>query len=305
MSINFYRAIDKAVGATSANTLCDALRQCKGVLESRFVNKAAFMEKLQGAMKGRAIYYKYFIPPAVMQEQALPNTFIYEDNLSYLIYSSFIINSCTGVEELKGQISGIIDFFENKMTHPRTDLLKQYEIIDMLTIVQKKYSLLDAVTQDRELEIFILNRSHLCYDSFLLTFKNNRTGRWVNKWMVFSLSPCMDIPACNKYFVFLHELGHILFNAITNAGEEIPPFFRELTTILGLPYWGDKDKLSELFADVFAACTMNETRYSEYNPFKKVLPDKITGLFEVYFKMLSAQAGNQIYSSGEEQWIVH
>lgn len=287
---------NNVVNATSARRLCNALRECQNVLESRFVNKAAFMEQLQRAMREQATFYKNNIPAIKIMERTLSNVFIYEDKLSYLIYSSFKINSCTKIEELRGEISNIIDFFENYMTSPKTEVLSQSEIIDMLNIVHSKYNLFDAETFDKELEIYVLNKSHICYDSLIITFKNTYTGTMLNKYIVFSLSPCVDILACNKYFVFLHEIGHIFYNSITKGSNRVPESFKQLAVLLGLPFLDNENRLSELFADIFSACTINNSKYSYYNPFKTVLSDEILEVFELYFNMLAYQVNTEIYN---------
>lgn len=290
MNNYFNKVTNKVVNATSARKLCSALRECQDILGSRFVNKAAFMEQLQSAMREQAAYYKSNIPAIEIMEQPVSNVFIYEDKVSYLIYSSFKINSCTKIEELRVEMSDLVDFFENKMSKPKTDVLNPFEITDMLNIVQSKYDLIGTVTYDKELEIYVLNKSHICYDSLMITFKNTYTGTMLNKWVVFSLSPCVDILACNKYFVFLHEIGHILYNSITKGSNKVPESFKQLAVSIGLPFFNNEDRLSELFADIFSACTINNSRYAYYNPFKAVLPDKVLQVFELYFKMLAYQA---------------
>jgi len=305
MNRYFYKVIGDVVSAASAKQMCEALDKCRDILRSRFANREGFMEQLQSSVKKQAAYYKYGAPAVKVLEQPAPNVFIYEDRMSYLVYSSFIINSCRGIRELDEQIAGIIDFFGNRITEPRTDMLSTCEINELLDIVQEKYGLIDTVTDGKELEIYAMNRSHVCYDSLLLTFKNTRTGTLLNKWMVFSLSPCFDIPACNKYFVFLHEIGHILYNEITCGGNTVPEMFREIAESLGLPFADDDNRLSELFADIFSASSLNKTRYCAYNPFNTALNGKMLELFELYFRMLTYRMNRQSGAHHEGQTFLH
>jgi len=170
MNSYFYKAIDKVVSATSSKELCNALRQCQDVLASGFISRANFMEQLQWSISKQAAYYKYNASEVNILEKPWSNVFIHKDKIAYLVYSSFLINLCTDFEEMDEQISGIIDFFENKMSRPKSDILNTSEIIDMLNIVQEKYGLVDVITNGKDLEIFVVNKSHVCYDSFLLSF---------------------------------------------------------------------------------------------------------------------------------------
>jgi hypothetical protein len=287
--MNNYKIIDNVINATSAEMLCGALRQCQGVLKTRFTNKTAFMERLQDKISRQVLLYKQDIPPVNVLAQPIHNIFIYEDRVSYLTYSSFKLNSCTTLEELNSQITDIIDFFGNKMTKSRTDLLNIDEIIGIFNIVETKFNLLEVILKDKEFEIYLLDRSHICYDSFLLTFKNKFTGLIYKRWMLFSLSPCMDILACNKYFVFLHEIGHCLYNTIMQENRRALDYFKDIAMIAGLPVFNDEGRFSELYADIFAAASLKDTDYSYYNPFKDVLSESVLELFELYFKMVLYQ----------------
>lgn len=284
--MNNYKIIDNVISATSAEKLCVALSQCQGVLKTRFTNKTAFMERLQDMISQQVLKYKQEVPQVKVIDQLIHNIFIYEDKVSYLMYSSFKLNLCTDLEELNLQITDIIDFFGNMMAKSRTDILNFDEIINIFNIVQRKFRLLDVIIRDKEFEIYLLNRSHICYDSFLLTFKNKYTGLIYKRWMLFSLSPCIDHLACNKYFVFLHELGHCLFNTIIPQERRTLELFKDIARIAGLPVSNDVNSLSELFADIFAAVSLKDTGYSCYNPYKEVLPDSVMELFELYFKMV-------------------
>lgn len=302
----FYnKVIDNVVNAASAEELCSSLTKCQDLLKSRFINKDTFMERLQRSLGERSQYYRQCVPAIEICGRPVPNVFVYEDRVSYVVYASFKINSCTCVEELSREISDVVDFFGNKMSGPKTGLLSIHEIVDMLNIAHEKYKLFDVPAKDKELEIFALKKSHVCYDSLTITFKNKKTGLLVNKWMVFSLSPCLDILPCNKYFVFMHEIGHVLYNTLTNGSCRAPAFFRELAMIMGLPVFADENKLPEFFADVFSAATLNNTRYSVYSPFKEVLTKEILELLDLYFKMLTSQAGIGDLGFGEEKAVLH
>lgn len=302
---NLLKTIDYVTGAPSSKKLCTALKRCNDFLRYRPEYNIDFLEKFKSAMKRKADYYRLGLPVFSVSGKSLSNVRIYDDNIAYLTYAAFKIGLCTCVEELEGQICDIVDFFEKKLTKPRTDLLTTSEVIDMLDIVQNKYGLVSAVTYGRDLEIYLINKSHTCYDSFLLTFKNTYTGKWLNKWMLFSLSPCRDIFECNKYYVFLHELGHILYNAATDGGGRLPEMFREIAFFLGMQRIGDKDRPEELFADIFSVCAIHDSKYSDYNPFKGLLSEELIEMLELYFKMLSNRIDREGCGMIDGQSILH
>jgi hypothetical protein len=281
-----YKTINHVTGATSSKKLCRALKQCMNILKSGYSDKVVFLEELKCAMKQKAAFCRLGVPAFAVAGEYLPNVSIYVDNVAYLTYTAFKIGLCSCIKELEVQISDIMDFFENDLSSPNSDVLMISEVIDMLDIVQKKYRLISAVTYDKDLEVYLMNKSHTCYDSFLLTYKNTYTGIWLNKWMLFALAPYRNILECNKYIVFLHELGHILYNAAT-VGSGMPEMFGEIAFLLGMPQIENKIKPEELFADIFSACAIHNTKYSDYNPFKKILSDEYIELLEIYFRMLA------------------
>jgi hypothetical protein len=303
--MNNYKIIDNVLNATSAEALCGALRECQRVLKTRFTNKTAFMERLQDKIYWQILLYKQDIPIVNVLDQPINNISIYEDRVAYLMYSSFKLNMCTSLEELNLQITDIIDFFGNKMTKSKTAVLNIDEISSIFNIVQRKFNLLEVILRDKEFEIYLLDRSHICYDSFLLTFKNKYTGLIYKRWMLFSLSPCMDILACNKYFVFLHEIGHCFYNTIIQEDRKALDYFKEIAEIAGLPIFNDESRVSELYADIFAAASLKDTCYSNYNPFKNVLPENILELFELYFKMVIYQKNMELYDFKKEESLLN
>lgn len=291
---NYGRIIGSVVRATSAGNMCEALEDCRDILDSRFANKTAFMEKLQKETKKQEKVYRYGIPSVKIMEKSFSNIFIYEDPIAYFMYSSFKINACTSYMELKAEISDIISLFENQLSNPRTGNLGIDEMMKLLEIVEHKYCLVDIATLDKKLEIYALNKSHRIYDSFLMTFKNMRTGKVLNRWALFSLSPCMDLFLCNKYHVFLHEIGHVVYNEMIDRIKKIPDFFKELAAIAGLLASDDEDRLQELFADLFSAASLHNTFYSAFNPFRQVLPAEVFDMFEAYFKVLAIHMNPKI-----------
>ena len=297
------KTIENVINATSSEMLCCALSQCQDVLKNRFTNKIAFMERLQDKVNRQILLYEQDIPTIHVLNQPIHNISIYEDKKSYLKYSSFKLNMCTDLGELNLQINDIIDFFYNKFTSSRTDILNIEEITGIFEIVQKKFNLLDIVMQDKEFEIYLMNRSHICFDSFLLSYKNKHTGSIHKKWMLFSLSPCFDNLACNKYFVFLHELGHCLYNTVIHEYRKELCYFENITVIAGMSVFNDETRLSELFADIFAAVSLRDTCYSDYNPFKNVISESILELFELYFKMVLYKKNEALLFKKEKDFI--
>lgn len=284
------RNIDKVMEANSLDSLCDALLSCMDVLESRFTNRISFIERLQRALKEHAAFLKYAAPAVKILERPAPYVTILRDLDACLTYTAFKINACCNVIDLKDQLSELTDFFGCRISRPGTGVLSPSEANDILDMVQRKFRFADAVLQDKELDIYLINQSHLCYDSFLMTFKNLQTGRLADRWMIFSLSPCIPLPLCDPSYVFFHELGHVLYNTITERTGRTPHMFKELALAAGLsPAPGesalqlDENRLQEIFADLFSAAAMQGTKYWERNPYRIVLCDALLELLEVYF----------------------
>lgn len=98
------------------------------------------------------------------------------------MYSAFKIGYCTSVLELSSQLDDLISLLLYRTTEPRIYILNEAEISLLLELLQNKFNFLDAVTYEKRLEIYLLNRSHLCFDSWLMTSnKNSYTGKWINK----------------------------------------------------------------------------------------------------------------------------
>jgi hypothetical protein len=305
MNSFFYHSAKKAADASSMEDFCTALVKCRGMLDSRFINRTRYMEYLKNSLSEKSVFYDGKAANTACQD-GLPGTVrVYRDAIACLVYAAFKIGYCTSVEELVGQLDDIISFLLYKTIKSKTDLLDTFEITLLLELLQKKFSFIDAVTYEKRLEIYLINRSHLCFDSYLLTFHNTYTGKWINKWMVMSFSPCLDTPLCGKYFVFLHEMGHILYNEITDSGKSVPELFMELTMVTGMHDSAQGDMLSEFFADLFAVTCMHNTPYASYNPYSGVFPKELDYLLEEYFRMLVSRIGTGYYGPGGEKKILH
>ena len=300
-----YSAIDRVVRAASSGELCQGLKECLAVLNSWSLKKGLFAEQLKKAIGEQARRYKYGAPAVRVLGQPVPNLYIYQDLEASFVYSAFKINACTTVEEVMDQIDDIVDLFENRMSRPRTGRLNAFEAVELLEAAQEKYNFLNSITGSKELEIYLLNKSHFCYNSFLLTYRNTRTGKQTGKRMLFSLSPVSELLVCNKYFVFLHELGHVLYNDIEDRGARGPFLFYELAKLMGFSSLMDEDGIQELFADVFSAATLHGTRYSEFNPYKGLLTGEIMGLLALYFKMLADRIDPGNLGWGEGKAVLH
>jgi hypothetical protein len=290
-------AIDEVMEATTIDGFCAALKNCLAVLDSKRGREAGFADAIKTAFREKSYECRRKSDAYTATGQYGTNVHIYCELSACLIFAGFRICLCRDAGELREQIAFITDFFGRCMSKPKSGVLTPGEAGELLAIVQKKYGLLSAVTCHRELEIYLINRSHLRYDSFLMTYKNTYTKMWLNKWLLFSLSPCMDILECNKYHVFLHEMGHILYNAVTGGGEAVPELLGEIAFLLGLPLYEDIICPEELFADLFSAISLRGTKYAPFNPFEKVLDDGICGLLELYFGMLARNAGRGYYET--------
>lgn len=291
------RAIEGVTSASTIDGLCAALKNCLAILDSYRNSEADFAEDLKTALRNKSADCRKKSNAYSSAGWFSTNVHIYCDLSACLIFAGFRICLCKDAKELREQVEFVVDFFNNCMSEPKSGILTSGEAGELLGIVQKKYRLLSAVTCDRELEVYLINKSHIRYDSFLLTYKNTYTGVWLNKWLLFSLSPCMDILECNKYHVFLHEMGHILYNAVTNGGDEIPAMFDKIAFLLGLPLNIDINCPEELFADLFSAASLRGTKYSCFNPFDNIPDNGTYELLELYFRMLAQNAERDYYGT--------
>lgn len=291
------RAIKGVTEASTIDGLCTALKSCLVILDSKRGAGADFADSLKTAIRNRSGDCRRKSNTNTTAGRFSTNVHIYCNLSACLIFAGFRICICKDAEEIREQVEFIIDFFDKCMSKPKSGMLTSGEVDELLDIVQKKYELVSAVTYDRDLEIYLINKSHIRYDSFLLTYKNTNTGVWLNKWMLFSLSPCMDILECNKYHVFLHEIGHILYNAVTGSMDAIPAMFGEIAFLLGLPLNDDTNRPEELFANLFSAASLKETKYSSFNPLGNMLNDSIYELLELYFSMLAYNVRRNYYNT--------
>ncbi len=288
------RAIAGIAGASTIEGLCSAIKGCLDLLDSGPVDGGCFLSDLKTALKEKLTDCRKKSDSFPDLRRFGSNVHMFCELSACLVFAGFRICLCRNEKELKEQLRFIADFFEN-MPERGTGALSPGEAAALLGVVQEKYGLLSAVTCDRELEIYLINRSHFCYDSFLLTYRNTHTGIWLNKWLLFSLSPRLDMLECNKYHVFLHEMGHVLYNSVTGGGDKIPELFGEIAFLLGLPLYEEINYPEELFADLFSAVSLRGTEYSSFNPFEKVLDKDICKLLELYFGMLAHNAGRGCY----------
>ena len=300
-----HSAAGKVADAKSMAEFCSALVKCRDMLDSRFANRESFMECLKSRLSEKAGCLDGNSALRALPERFNSVVRLYKDAAACLMYFAFKVGYCASVPELSGQLDDLISLLRYRTTEPKTDVLDEAEISLLLELLQDKFNFLDAVTYEKRIEIYLINRSHLCFDSWLMTFKNTYTGKWVNKWMVMSFSPCLDTPLCGKYFVFLHEMGHILYNEITDGGAAVPELFRELpASVPGMPALADEDKLPELFSDLFAAAAMNGSRYAAHNPYSAIFPEELIRLFEEYFTILVSRVGSGYYNIWEKR-VLH
>lgn len=305
------RALDALEKASTVEALCIALERCRTYLNNGMGSGAGFENALKEVFKNKSEECrrrsKAYAPAGVYAS----NVHLYSDLSACLIFAGFRICRCRDGEELSEQLEFLADFFGNHMTRPLGGILTRSEAGALLALVQEKYGMLSAVTCDRELEIYLINRSHIHFDSFLITYKSVPTGKSVSasaglyKWLLFSLSPRFDLPECNKYHVFLHEMGHVLYNAVTSGTDTLPGLFEEIAFILGLDLKEDIKHAEELFADLFSAATLNGSGFSAYNPFGKIIRRDIYALLELYFRMLADRAGRDRYGNASLTGLLH
>ena len=299
------RAIEGVTGASTIDGLCTALKSCLAILNSKHCAGSDFADALKTALRNKSSDCRRKSNAYAAAGRFGTNVHIYCEVSACLIFAGFRVCLCKDEQELREQVEFVIDFFGSSMTKPKTGVLTSGEAGELLGIVQDKYGLLSAVTCERELEIYLIDKSHIRYDSFLLTYKNSHTGIWLNKWLLFSLSPCMDILECNKYHVFLHEIGHVLYNAVTGGGDAVPDLFGEIAFLLGLPLNEDINCPEELFADLFSASALKGTKYASFNPFGNIIDAGIYELLELYFRMLAHNTERDYYGTSGMNNVLH
>jgi len=224
-----------------------------------------------------------------------PNVKLYTDLDAFVSFTEFILDNFKASEKFGNHVDYIYDFFCKSMVDPGGGILTKVEVESLLTLVQDKFGLISAVTYTKDLDIYLINRSHICYDSFLLTHKKYKEGSWQNRLMLFSMSPCIDILECNRFFIFLHEIGHALYNCSLEKGANAPDFFKEVTVIIGLPGATERERQDELFADIFAAATLHDSAFSDFNPYKQVLSEDTFDFLELYIRMLACMVERENY----------
>lgn len=305
MNRHFAKAIEGVTKASTIDGMCKSLKGCLDILKSGNLAAADFSDALKTAIRNKSLDCRRKSNAYISAGRFSTNVHIFCEVSACLIFAGFRISLCKDEDGLREQLEFLIGFFSCSMTKPKTGVLTTGEAGELLGIVQDKYGLVSAVTCERELEIYLIDRSHIRYDSFLLTYKNSHTGIWLNKWLLFSLSPCMDILECNKYHVFMHELGHVLYNAVTEGRGVLPEYFGEITFLLGLSLKNDLNCPEELFADLFSASALKGTRYSSFNPFGNIIEDGLYELLELYFRMLAQNAERDYYGTPGMNNILH
>ena len=145
-------------------------------------------------------------------------------------------------------------------------MLTYTEVAGLLKIVERKFGLVSVAICRRKSDIHMTNR-------------------------------CMAIPDCNKYFKFLHEMGHILFDLSAGDGGGIPDLFDQVAFLLGFSDIKDNIKKDELFADIFSAVSLNGAGYPEYKSFKFTFTDSLYDFLEDYFRMLVNSVNRNYYES--------
>lgn len=303
------RALNKIIkGISAASTIdgfCAYLRRCLSVLDANSPEAADFANSLKTLFQGMAADCRKNSVIYTAPDEIPVVARIYCDLSACMTFTGFRIHLCKDEREIRNQVEFLLDFFNNCMTKAQSSSLTSNEVCEMLGLVQQKYRLLSAVAYERELEIYLINRAHFCYDSFLLTYKNTHNGTWLDKWLLFSLSPRSEMLECNKYFVFVHETGHMLYNAVTGGGEVLPELFGEIAFLLGLSLKEDVNCPEELFADLFSAVTLNGTAYSHFNPYGKSFSKEIYELLELYFRMLAGNAQRDLYGNTGISGMLH
>ena len=108
-----------------------------------------------------------------------------------------------------------------------------------------------------------------------------------------SFAPLSDTTLCGKQFVFLHEMGHILYDEINRGDGSMPLMFKELLTAMsGMSMVPTGLMLHEVFADLFAAASMNNSRYAGLNPYAAILPEELMRLLQEYFRLIISRVGS-------------
>ena len=210
-------------------------RLCKRLLESVLMFTGTFMLDMPGQRR-RYIIIRPSIAPVFYMSTFVPKT----------------TKTLPLIEGLKKFADRCSEFGE-----PITDAITEDEIKQVLNAAQTEFRLLDIIAPNRALEIIRLNNSHNYY--------NCQCGFSDDGVPIVLVYHPRDTAVCDRVFIFAHELGHALHNALTKNLDVLPDDFDKFNESLGVNFQTLENK-QEAFADVTAFAILHNGGLGEHIP---------------------------------------
>lgn len=288
MEHSFDGIINKVITSSSIGSLIIALKECYDFLNSRTDEKRLFIKRFTNEME--QLYLRKMNRASYSFKEGLdlfPSIFIYESSDSLHIYVAKWLKNIYKINVFKIRLSYLISTFENEFTDAKSDIFTRDVVIDILSLLQNKYKLLDILTAKSPFELFIFNNSHIKYNSMCEAYINQNDNVVDSSIiMLFALRRVTE----DKYQVLFHEIGHALQLVLTHKLLEVPDSFIKMNEPLKVYLKNGVYETTDVFADTFSAAAMYNTNYANNNVFVEKFPKKLTDKFDEYFKKLISYA---------------
>lgn len=208
---------------------------------------------------------------------------IHVPNVSPILYTSLLLRNIKLISDYKNRLLTLIDYF-NELLEPKTTVLTESQIQDVIELLNKKYDFINVVTQRGPIDIFIFNNSHNRYNSMCeIIYPLDNESRYTHRFIHVFASKSEKF---NPLGVFFHEIGHILQIEICQSSKLIPYSFIEMNKVIKTVIENDGVDAPEVFADIFSVAAMNNMPYENDYYFISKIPQNYKNLFIFYFNKL-------------------
>jgi len=178
-------------------------------------------------------------------------------------------------------IDGLARFIQrcDMLLDPITPAITEAEIKATISAAQRAFGMIDIIAPAYPLRVFRFNHSHITHNSECAVL-----GGDSRQSFMFLYHP-RDCDIHDRVFIFAHELGHALHNALTGDVDIVPDGYDSFNKRLGVKIDEQKDK-QEGFADAVAIAILG----SPNSRLKSHLPTQfskaISPMFVRYIKGL-------------------
>lgn len=205
-----------------------------------------------------------------------------KDSMKYFITKQFC--GMQKIDEVNKYIDELKFLLSNFTDKHNTERVSKNDIDNLFNLVYQKYPKLEEIFSSVEIEILLFNNTDKISNSLT-------TPSLDNKHFTIYCLYMKDEPDRKRvedfhYYVFLHELGHILCWLVTNKNQ-VPSSFIEETkeSYAGLTI--DNPDALEVFADSFAMLVMHESNYAYANPFEHFHENHYVVLKKYFDKLIN------------------